>query len=75
MEMLYADDPILMVESTVIVKGKVEKVENRDGSKGSGKTKVMPCLVSRFQSKDSEKHIFDVCRKRVASNSIRCVAL
>ena len=47
------------------------------GSKGlrvnAGKTKVMQCWVSRFQSEDSGKYPCGVCRKGVASNSIRCV--
>ena len=39
----------------------------------AGKTKVMQSRVSRFQSEDSGEYPCGVCRKRVASNSIRCV--
>ena len=41
----------------------------------AGKTKVrhMQCRVSRFQSEDSGEYPCGVCRKGVASNSIRCV--
>ena len=33
----------------------------------------MQCRVSRFQSENSGEYPFDVCRKGVASNSVRCV--
>ena len=39
----------------------------------AGKTKVMRCRVSRFQSEDFGKHPCGVCRKGVASNSNLCV--
>ena len=39
----------------------------------AGKTKVMPCRVSRFQSEDSGEHPCVVCRTGIASNLIRCV--
>ena len=39
----------------------------------AGKTKVMQCRVSRFQSEDSGEHPCGVCRKRVGKNSILCV--
>ena len=39
----------------------------------AGKPKVMQCRVSRFQSKDSGEYPCGVCKKGVASNSIRCV--
>ena len=39
----------------------------------AGKTKVMQCRVSRFQSEDFGKHPCGVCRKGVVSNSILCV--
>ena len=35
MELLHADDLVLMAESKGIVNGKVEEVEKWDGSKGS----------------------------------------
>ena len=39
----------------------------------AGKTKVMQCRVSRFQSEDSGEHPCGVCRKGVGDNSILCV--
>ena len=39
----------------------------------AGKTKVMQCRVSRFQSEDSGKLPCGVCRKGVGDNSILCV--
>ena len=54
-----------------------EEVAKRMEAKGlrvnAGKTKVMQCRVSGFQSEDSGEHPCGVCRKGVASNSIRCV--
>ena len=39
----------------------------------AGKTKVMQCRVSGFQSEDSGEHPCGVCRKGVGKNSILCV--
>ena len=39
----------------------------------AGKTKVMQCRVSRFQSEDSGEHPCGVCKKGVGDNSILCV--
>ena len=39
----------------------------------AGKTKVMQCRVSRFQSEDSGKQPCGVCKKGVVKNSILCV--
>ena len=39
----------------------------------AGKTKVMQCRVSRFQSEDSGEHPCGVCRKEVGDNAILCV--
>ena len=36
----------------------------------AGKTKVMQCHMSRFQSEDSGEHPCGVCRKGVGENSI-----
>ena len=47
--------------------------EAKDLRVNAGKTKVMQCRVGRFQSEYSGKYPCDVCRKGVASNSIRCV--
>ena len=34
----------------------------------AGKTKVMQCRVSRFQSEDSGEYPCGICRKRVGKN-------
>ena len=39
----------------------------------AGKTKVMQCRVSRFQSEDSGEHSCGVCRKGVRDNAILCM--
>ena len=56
---------------------KLRKWKNGMEAKGlrvnAGKTKVMQCRVSRFQSEDSGEYPCGVCRKGVASHSIRCV--
>ena len=39
----------------------------------TAKTKVMQCLVSRFQSEDSGEHPCGVCRKEVGVNAILCM--
>ena len=39
----------------------------------AGKTKVMQCRVSRFQSEDSGEHPCGVCRKGVGNNAVLCV--
>ena len=77
MELLYADDLVLMAESEALLLEKLRKWKNGMEAKGlrvnAGKTKVMQCRVSRVQSKDSGKHPCGVCRKGVGDNSIRCV--
>ena len=77
MELLYADDIVLMAESEELLMEKMRKWKNGMEAKGlrmnAGKTKVIQCRVSRFQSEDSGEYPCGVCRKGVASNSIRCV--
>ena len=77
MELLYADDLVLMAESEELLLEKLRKWKNGMEAKGlrvnAGKTKVMQCRVSRVQSEDSGKHPCGVCRKGVGDNSIRCV--
>ena len=66
MELLYADDLVLMAESLM---EKLRKWKRGMEAKGlrvnAGKTKVMQCQVSRFQSEDSGEHPCGVCRKGV----------
>ena len=77
MELLYADDLVLMAESKELLMEKLRKWKKGMEAKGlrvnADKTKFMQCKVSRFQSEDSGKHPCGVCRKVVASNSILCV--
>ena len=77
MELLYADDLVLMAESEELLREKLRKWKEGMEAKGlrvnAGKTKVMQCRVSRFQSEDSGEHPCGVCRKAVGDNSIFCV--
>ena len=74
MEFLYADDRVLMTKSEELLREQLRKWKTGMEAKGlrvnAGKTKVMQCRVSRFQSEDSGKHPHCVCRTGVASNSI-----
>ena len=77
MELLYADDLVLMAESKELLMEKLRKWKKGMEAKGlrvnADKTKVMQCRMSRFQSENSGKHPRGVCRQGVASNSILCV--
>ena len=76
-ELLYTDDLVLIAETKELLLEKVRKWKEGMEKKGlrvnAGKTKVMQCRVSRFQSEDSGKHPCGVCRKGVGNNSILCV--
>ena len=78
MELLYADDlVVLMAESEELLLEKLRKWKEGMEAKGlrvnTGKTKVMQCRVSRYQSEDSGEYPCGVCRKGVGENSILCV--
>ena len=77
MELLYADDLVLMTESEELLLEKLRKWKKGMEAKGlrvnAGKTKVMQCRVSRFQSEYSREHPCGVCRKGVDDNAILCV--
>ena len=77
MELLYADDLVLIAESEELLMENLRKWKNGMEAKGlgvnAGKTKVMQCRVNRFQSEDSGEYPCDVCRKGVGDHSIRCV--
>ena len=77
MELLYADDLVLMAEWEELLMEKLRKWEKGMEATGlrvnAGKTKVMQCRVSRFQSEDSGKYPCGVRRKGIPGNSIRCV--
>ena len=60
MEMLIADDLVLMAESKELLIKKLRKWKKGMGAKSlrvnAGKTMVTQCRVSRFQTEDSGKH-------------------
>ena len=60
MELLYADDLVLIAELEELLLEKLRKWKNGMEAKGlrvnAGKTKVMQCRVNRVQSEDSGKH-------------------
>jgi hypothetical protein len=76
MELLYADDLVLMAESEELLMEKLRKWKTGMEAKGlrvnAGKTKVMQCRASRFQSEDTGAHPCGVCRKGVGDNAILC---
>ena len=71
MELLYADDLVLMAESEELLMEKLRKWKNGMEAKGlrvnAGKTKFMQCRLGRFQSEDSGEYPCGVCRKGVAT--------
>ena len=77
MELLYADDLVLIAETQELLLEKVRKWKKEMKMKGlrvnAGRTKVMWCQVSKGQVKDSGIYPCGVCRKGVGSNLILCV--
>ena len=76
MELLYADDLVLIEETKELLLEKVRKW--KEGmEKGlrvnAGKTKIMWCRVCTDQTEVSGEHPCGVCRKGVRRNSIFCV--
>ena len=78
MEMLYADDLVLVAETEELLMEKLRKWKKGMELKGLrvniGKTKVMRCQVRIGQAEDSGKYPCGVCRQGVGDNSIKCVA-
>jgi Reverse transcriptase (RNA-dependent DNA polymerase)/Endonuclease/Exonuclease/phosphatase family len=78
MEILYADDLVLMAESEELLIEKFRKWRTGLEEKGlrvnMGKTKVMRCHVSAHQAEESGKYPCGVCKKGVGRNSIRCTS-
>ena len=74
MELLYADDLVLMTESDKLLMQKSRQWKKVMDAKGlrmnAGKPKVIQCRVSRFQSEDSGEHPCGVCRKELGDNTI-----
>ena len=75
-ELLYADDLVLVAESEELLVAKIRKWKDGMEVKGlkvnMGKTKVMRCRVRSGQAENSGKYPCSVCRKGVGNNSIEC---
>jgi hypothetical protein len=78
MELLYADDLVLMAETEQLVVEKLQKwrvgVEEKGLRVNMGKTKVMKCRDSKGQVENSGKWPCKICRKGVGANSIKCTS-
>ena len=76
MELLYADDLVLMAETEELLVEKIQKWRKGMEEKGLrvnlGKTKVMKCEVRTGQAENSGKFPCGVCRKGIGANSILC---
>ena len=77
MELLYADDLVLVAETEELLMEKLRKWKKGMELKGLrvdiGKTKVMRCQVRIGQAEDSRKYPCGVCKQGVGNNSIKCV--
>jgi hypothetical protein len=78
MELLYADDLVLMAESEELLVEKVRRwkvgMEERGLKVNMGKTKVMRCRDGTGQTQKTGKYPCGVCGKGVGSNSIQCTS-
>ena len=78
MELLYADDLVLVAETEELLMEKLRKWKRGMELKGLrvniGKTKVMRCQVRIGQAEESGKYPCGVCRQGVGDNSIECIA-
>ena len=78
MELLCADDLVLVAETEELLMEKVCKWKSGMELKGLrvniGKTKVMRCQVRIGQAEDSGKYPYGVCKQGVSDNFIKCVA-
>ena len=72
MELLYADDLVLIAETKELLLEKVRKWKEGMEKKGlrgnAGKTKIMWCRPNMGQAEDSGEHPCGVCRKGVGDN-------
>ena len=77
MELLYADDLVLIAEIKELLLEKVRNWKKGMEKKGlrvnTGKSKVMWCRLTKGQAEDSGEHPCGVCRKGIGDNSIFCV--
>jgi len=78
MELLYADDLVLMAESEELLVEKLKRWKAGMEEKGlrvnMGKTKVMRCRDGTGQVVKSGKYPCGVCSKGVRANSIECTS-
>ena len=76
LELLYADDLVLLAESEELLLEKIKKwkvgMEEKGLRVNIGKTKVMRCQEGTGQVIKTGKYPCGVCGKGVGSNSIRC---
>ena len=77
LDLLYADDFILMAESEESLHDKIEKWKSRLEAKGlkinTGKTtKVMFSCSMKDKVEEKDKWLCGVCKKGVGNNSILC---
>ena len=74
MELLYADDLVLVAETEKLLMEKLRKWKKGMELKGLrvniGKTKVMRCQVRIGQAEDSGKYPCGVCKQGVGDNSL-----
>jgi len=78
MELLYADDLILLADSEDLLVEKIKMwkvgMEKKGLRLNMGKTKVMRCCNGAGQGLKSGKYPCGVCSKGVGSNSVECIS-
>lgn len=78
MELLYADDLVLMADTEELLIEMIKKwktgMEDKGLKMNIGKTKVMRCQTGARPVIKSGKHPCGVCQKGVGSNSIMCTS-
>ena len=78
MELLYADDLVLVAETEELLIEKLRKWKKGMELKGLrvniSKTKVMRCQVGIGKAEESGKYPCGVCKQGIGDNSIKCVA-
>jgi hypothetical protein len=78
MELLYADDLVLIADSEELLVEKIKKwkagIEDKGLRVNMGKTKVMRCQADAGSVVKSGKYPCGVCSKGVGSNSIQCTS-
>ena len=76
LELLYADDLILMAESEESLRDKIAKWKSGLEAKGlkmnTGKTKVMFSCSLKDKMEEKGKWPCGVCKKEIGNNSISC---